>query len=82
MTEKRKMREAWKRAMRGALPRSQMVGQNHPCWAGGQYCFCKVCGKSLGWRSPSKIGPNGTYCREHKNAWRQAPADAKNADSR
>jgi hypothetical protein len=66
---RRKAREraAVSRAKSGSLP--FRTGVNSPVYAGGRYCFCKRCGRPLGWRNPSLIGRYGTFCYEHRYSW-------------
>jgi len=60
--EASRRREAWKSLRKGTLPRGSRAGM---------FCVCDVCGKPLGYRVPSQIRKNGTFCYEHKCYWRQ-----------
>lgn len=58
------------RAITG-LPKDRLCGDRNPAWCGGRFCFCDFCGEFIGWRSPSAILPNGTYCQKHASSWRK-----------
>ena len=56
-----------KRRLNGSLPAARCVGDKNPAWTGGRECVCVVCGKPVGWRSPSKLArsKSGPHCADH-----------------
>lgn len=70
-TKDERLRVVLRARLRGVMPAKLLRGELSPNFMGGRYCYCCVCGCSLGWRGPAAMRrrKTGSFCCDHKMAW-------------
>ncbi len=62
-------RATHRRRLKGV--RRKAPGESGSRWLGGRWCWCLVCSCFLGWRTPARTSPHGTFCMEHAKLFRE-----------